>query len=114
MRTLAAAAVALSIVVTPSLAASPAVEAAIKMLKSISADPQRMERFCRGMEVVENLQERVDEFEARVAAALDQLLGPEFKAAREAVAKIDAEADEAPDSKALAAALDELSEKCPD
>jgi hypothetical protein len=113
MRALAAA-VALSLVTAPALAASPQVEAAIKALEAIGADAKRLDRFCKVMEVVEGLQDRIDQLETEMANSLDQLLGADFKAAREAVRKIEEEAQESADAKALNAAMDQLSDKCPD
>ena len=113
MRALAAA-IALSFITTPALAASPQVEAAIKVLQAVGADANRLKRFCKMMEIVEGLQDKIDELEARIATSLDQLLGADFKTAREAVKKVDDEREESSDSKALTAALDELSDKCPD
>jgi hypothetical protein len=113
MRALAAA-TALFLITTPALAASPQVEAAIKLLQAVGSDSARLDKFCKVMRVVEGIQDRIDQLETQVATSLDQALGANFKAAREAVKKIEDAAEESPDSKALNAALDELSDKCPD
>jgi len=113
MRALAAA-TALFIFATPALAASERVEVAVKLLQAIGSDPAKLAKFCKVMLVVEKLQDQIDQLEARVTTQLDEALGPNFKAAREVVKKIDDEAEESADSKALNAALDELSDKCPD
>ncbi len=107
-------ATALFLIATPTYAASPQVEAAIKLIQAVGSDSARLARFCKVMEIVEGIQDRIDQLEAEVATSLDQALGANFKAAREAVKKIEDEADETSDSKALNAALDELSDKCPD
>jgi hypothetical protein len=113
MRALAAA-IALFLIATPAFAASPQVEAAIKVLQAVGSDPARLSKFCKVMQIVEEIQDRIEQLEARIATSLDQALGENFKAAREAVRKIEEDADELPDRKALDAALDELSDKCPD
>jgi hypothetical protein len=112
MRALAAA-VALSVITTPALAASPRVEAAIKVLQAIGSDPAKLAKYCKVVQIVEDLQDRIDQLEVRIAASLDEALGADFKAAREAVKKIEDEEEESPDSKALNAAMDDLSDKCP-
>jgi hypothetical protein len=113
MRALAAA-TALFLITTPALAASPQVEDAIKLLQGVGSDPGKLDKFCKAMKIVEGLQDRIDRIETQITTALEQVLGANFKAAREAVRKVEDEAEQSPDSKALKAALDELSDKCPD
>jgi selenocysteine lyase/cysteine desulfurase len=112
MRALAAA-TALFLIATPALAASPQVEAAVKVLQAIGSDPARLDRFCKVMKIVEGIQERIERLEARITSSLDQALGEHFKAYREAAKKIEDDEDESADSKALTTALDDLSDKCP-
>jgi hypothetical protein len=112
MRALAAA-TALFLIATPALAASPQVEAAVKVLQGVGSDPAKLDKFCKLMKIVEGIQERIERLEARVTAQLDQALGEHFKAYREAAKKVEDAEDESPDSKALTAALDDLSDKCP-
>jgi hypothetical protein len=113
MRVLAAA-TALFLIATPALAASPQVEAGVKFLQGVGSDPARLDRFCKVMRVVEGIQDQIEALETRVATALDQALGESYKAAREAVRKIEEDSDRSPDAKALEAAIDELADKCPD
>jgi len=113
MRALAAA-TALFLIATPALAASPQVEAAVKVLQGVGSDPAKLDKFCKVMKIVEGIQERIERLEARATTSLDQALGESFKAYREAAKKVEDAEDESPDSKALTAALDELSDKCPD
>jgi hypothetical protein len=113
MRALAAA-IALCFLATPAPAASPQVEAVIKRLQDIGNDPTRLARFCKVMDAVDEIQERIDKLEAQVTAALERALGENFKAYREAMQKADDAADELPDRKALSAAMDTLTDKCPD
>jgi hypothetical protein len=113
MRALAAA-FALFFIATPAPAASQQVEAVVKLLQGIGNDPAKLARFCKVMNVIEEIQDRIDKLEDQVAASLQKALGENFKAYREAAQKIDDAADEMPDRKALTAAMDELSDKCPD
>ncbi len=55
MRALAAA-TALFFIATPALAASAPVEAVIKRLHGIGADPAKLAKFCKVMQIVENSQ----------------------------------------------------------
>jgi Spy/CpxP family protein refolding chaperone len=113
MRVLAAA-ISLVCIATPAPAASPQVEAAVKLLQGIGKDPQRLARFCKVMDVVEGIQDRIEKLEAQVAASMEKALGENFKAYREALQKADEAADDTPDRRALNAAMDELADKCPD
>jgi hypothetical protein len=110
MRVLAAA-IALSLITAPALAASPQVESAIKAFQSVGVDPNRLKTFCELIQISERMGDNEDPaLQAQIDKLVEQL-GADFKAAWEAVE----EADEAsPDGKALSAALDELSEKCPE
>jgi hypothetical protein len=110
MRALAAA-IALSLITTPALAASPKVEAAIKVLQAVGADANKLKTFCELMQIDEKMGEKEDPvLEAQMDKLIDQL-GADFRAALEAVEDIP---EESPDGKVLAAALDQLEDKCPD
>ncbi len=112
MRALAAA-TALFLIATPALAASPQVEAAVKVLQAIGSDPAKLDKFCKVMKIVEGIQARLERLEARITTSLEEALGDNFKAYREAAKKIEDAEDEAPDSKALTTAMDDLTDKCP-
>jgi hypothetical protein len=110
MRALAAA-LALALIATPALAASPQVEAAIKVLQAIAADPAKLKTFCEMMKIEEKMGDKGEPtLEAQIDKLLDQL-GADFKIAWAAVDAID---ENSPDGKVLAAALDQLEDKCPD
>jgi hypothetical protein len=110
MRALAAA-IALSLITAPALTTSPQVEAAIKVFRAVGADASRLTIFCEMMELDKKFGETEDPvLEAQINRLLDRL-GADFKAAWETVEEID---ENSPDGKILNAALDELSEKCPD
>jgi selenocysteine lyase/cysteine desulfurase len=112
MRALAAA-TALFLIATPALAASPQVEAAVKVLQAIGSDRAKLDKFCKVMKIVEGIQARLERLEARITTSLEEALGDNFKAYREAAKKIEDAEDESPDSKALTTAMDDLTDKCP-
>jgi selenocysteine lyase/cysteine desulfurase len=86
MRALAAA-TALFLIATPALAASPQVEAAVKVLQAIGSDRAKLDKFCKVMKIVEGIQARLERLEARITTSLEEALGDNFKAYREAAKK---------------------------
>jgi hypothetical protein len=109
MRALAAA-IALFLVTTPALAASPQVEAAVKVFQAVGADANRLKTFCEMNQIDEKMGEKEDPaLKAQIDKLLDQL-GADFKDAWKAVEDID---ENSPDGKVLKAALDQLEDKCP-
>jgi hypothetical protein len=109
MRALATA-IALSLLTIGALAASPKVEAALKVFQTVSTDPNRLKTFCELMRLDEQNAEKADPFlEVKMDRLLDEL-GPDFQAAWEIAEDIDPASD---DGKVLNAALDRLSDKCP-
>jgi hypothetical protein len=89
----------------------PQVEAAIKVLQAIAADPAKLKTFCEMMKIEEKMGDKGEPtLEAQIDKLLDQL-GADFKIAWAAVDAID---ENSPDGKVLAAALDQLEDKCPD
>ena len=109
MRALATA-IALSLLTTAALTASPEVEAAIKVFQAVGSDPSQLKTFCELMQIDDKMDEKADpSLEAQVDEMLDKL-GPDFKAAWETVEDIDPASD---DGKILNAAVDRLSDKCP-
>src|SRR4051812_42922794 len=110
MRALAAA-ITLFLVTTPALAASPQVEAAIKVFQAVGADANRLKTFCEMMQIDEKMDKKeVPALIAQKDKLLDQL-GADFKAAWNVAEDID---DKSSDGKVLNAALDQLEDKCPD
>jgi hypothetical protein len=108
MRALAAA-LALSLITAPALAASPKVEDAIKVLKAVAADPQKLKAFCELSELIGAMGDKVDPAaEAKMDGYFD-ILGPDFGAAWEVVETTD---EKSPDGQALEAAIEELEGKC--
>jgi hypothetical protein len=110
MRALAAA-FALALIATPALAASPQVDAAVKVFQTVAADAAKLKAFCEMMKIEEQMGDKADPaLEAQFDKLLDQL-GADFKIAWAAVEAVD---ENSPDGKVLSAALDQLDEKCPD
>jgi hypothetical protein len=110
MRALAAA-ITLFLVATPALAASPQVEAAVKVFQAVGADANRLKTFCEMNQIDKKMGEKEDPaLKAQIDKLLDQL-GADFKAAWKAVEDID---ENSPDGKVLNAALDQLEDKCLD
>jgi hypothetical protein len=105
MRALAST-ITLFLVTTPAIAASPQVEAAVKVFQAVGTDANRLKTFCEMMKIDEKRGEK----DAQMDKLLDQL-GADFKAAWNAAEDID---DKSPDGKLLNAALDQLEDKCPD
>ena len=106
-----AAAIALSLITAPALAASPQVDAAVKVFQTVAADANKLKTFCEMITVEEKMGDKADPaLEAQIDKLVDQL-GADFKIAWAAVEAVD---ENSPDGKVLSAALDQLDEKCPD
>jgi hypothetical protein len=106
-----ASAITLFLVTTPALAASPKVEAAVKVFQAVGADANKLKTFCEMMQIEEKMGGKEDPaLKAQMDKLLDQL-GAEFKAAWNTVEDVD---DDSPDGKVLNAAVEKLEDKCPD
>jgi hypothetical protein len=110
MRVLAAAAVSLFLIATPALSANPKVDNALKVLQAIGADANKMKIFCEMMVLDEKMGDKEDPALEDQVDKLAEQLGPDFIAAWDAIEEID---ENSPDGKVLAAAIDQLEEKCP-
>jgi hypothetical protein len=109
MRALAAA-IALALITTPALAATPQVEAAVKAFQAVGADANKVKIFCEMIKLDEQMGDKDD---PTLAAQIDKLvdqLGADFKIAWAAVEAVD---EKSPDGKVLHAAQDQLEDKCP-
>src|ERR1700680_4411820 len=92
------------------LAASPKVEAALKVFKAVSADPGKLKTFCAMDSALETAAEKKDKAAAANIRALMKQLGPDFETAWNAAEAMD---DKSADGKAYFAGVDELVGKCP-
>jgi hypothetical protein len=100
------AALTLALLAMPTLAASPKVEAAIKTIRAVAADPNLQKTFCALL----TIDDEKDDPNAK--AAIDgyvKQLGSEFQSAWDVVESID---ENSPDGQAVGAVLDELDDKC--
>ena len=89
----------------PAHAASPEVEAAIKTIRAVAADPNLQKTFCAMLAADEK-----DDLNAK--AAIDgyiKQLGSKFQSAWDVVEKLD---ENSADGQAVAEVLDELDDKC--
>ena len=99
-----------ALLIIAALAASPEVESALKVFRTIGADANRLKAFCEVMQTEQENSGKADPLlEAKMDKLLDEL-GADFKAAWETAGSIDPTSD---DGKVLDAALDQLSDKCP-
>ena len=77
-----AVALALALLAIPAHAASPKVEAAIKTIRAVAADPNLQRTFCALLEMKEKLDDKKDD--PKIEAAMDEYvkrLGPNFQSA---------------------------------
>ena len=99
---------ALALLTMPALSASPKVEAAIKTIRAVAADPNLQRTFCALLEM-----DKVgDKKDPKLEAAIDgyvKRLGSNFQTAWDVVESID---ENSPDGQTIDAVLDELDDKC--
>ena len=101
----------LLLIITPTLAASPKVESAVKVLQAVAADANKLKTFCELMDLDEKLGDTESPvLETQMDKLLDQL-GEDFELAWDVVEETD---ERSPDGRALNAALDQIEDKCPD
>ena len=109
MKRFAFAAVAVCLAAAPAFAASPKVDAAVKTLKAVSADPAKLKTFCDMSKVMSAMGEKQDAAaEAKIDGFMKQL-GTEFETAWNVGNDLN---ESSPDGKAYGAGLDDLSGKC--
>ena len=96
----------LALLAMPAVAASPKVEAAIKTIRAVAADPNQQKTFCALLAI----DDEKDDPSAKAAIdAYVKQLGSEFQSAWEIVQSTD---ENSPDGQAIDAVLDELDDKC--
>lgn len=92
------------------LAASPQVESAVKTFKAIAADAAKLNAFCTMIKTMDAADEKDEAAaEAKVAGFVKEL-GPDFQAAWQTADDVEEDSE---DGKALSAAIDEVTGKCP-
>src|SRR5262245_46639217 len=90
-------------------AASPQVEAAIKSVQSVGADPAKLKTFCELNKLLEAVAEKEDPAAQKQVEELIGKLGPDFSAAWDVGDELD---EASPDGQAFYAAVDALAGKC--
>ena len=106
--------IAAALVVTPILAASPKVEAAIKSLSKIEADGAKFQSFCKIIKDLDDVPEQDTAKAESLETQLENLLksiGFDVVQAWDLGSDLDAQSD---DGKAFEAAVEALEAKCPD
>jgi hypothetical protein len=91
------------------MAASPAVNAAIKAMKAVAADPAKLKTYCAMQKATEALGEKEDAAAEAKIDAMAKQLGPEFNKAMEAVGDLD---EKTADGKEYYAVVEEIDAKC--
>jgi hypothetical protein len=110
MKRVIAAGIFVALAASPSLAASAKVDAAVKTFRAVSADPAKLKIFCEMKKTMEAAGDRDDPGDdAKIEGYMKQL-GNDFQTAWSAGDDVD---ETSPDGKALNAAIDALSAKCP-
>lgn len=92
------------------LAASPKIESAIKTFKAVAADAGKLKTYCAMTSAMDSAGEKEDKALAAKISGYMKQLGTDFVAAWNAGEGVD---DNSADGKAYVAAIDELSDKCP-
>lgn len=101
--------IAVSLGAYPGFAASPKVEAAVKIFKAVSADAGKLKIFCEMTKAMDAMGDKQDAAaEAKIQGYTKQL-GTDFETAWNAGDDAD---ESTPDGAALRAALDDLAGKC--
>jgi hypothetical protein len=109
MKRVVFAAVAVCLAAAPVLAASPKIDAAVKTLKAVDADPAKLKIFCDMSKVMDAAGEKADAAaDAKIAGYMKQL-GPDFETAWNAAEGLN---ETSADGKAYNGALDDLAGKC--
>ena len=98
-----------SLAASPALAADPKVESAIKTFKSVSADASKLKTFCEMSKVMEQVGEKEDKAADAKIDGLMKQLGPDFE---KAWAAGDGLTETSADGKAFSTAMDDLMAKC--
>jgi hypothetical protein len=99
-----------SVISAPAFAASPKVEAAIKVFQAVGADANKLKIFCEIIKIDDQMGTKEDAAKTAQIDKLSDQLGPDFAAAWDTAEDTD---DDSPDGKALNDVLDQVSAKCP-
>jgi hypothetical protein len=109
MRSVLAAIIAVGLAAAPAHAASPKIEAAIKVFQAVGADAKKLQTFCTLTKKLDAMGDKDDPKAEAEVTALIKSLGADFETAWAASDDLD---ENSPDAKAFEAALDAVSSKC--
>jgi len=92
------------------LAAAPEIEAAIKTLQAVGADPGKLKTFCELNKIMQAVGKKEDPDAEKQMEDIAKRLGPEFETAWYSADELD---ETSPDAQAFYTAADALGAKCP-
>jgi hypothetical protein len=104
VRTFTAAALALSLLAAPAIAASPKVDEAIKTVRALTADANRLKTFCAFLDEMEKTPDKDGPAGDAVIDKYVKLLGADFQTAWDTIEGVD---ENSADGKAIDAVLQE-------
>jgi hypothetical protein len=109
MKRVTFAGLALCLLAVPGFAASPKIDAAVKVFQDVGSNPAKLKTFCEMTKAMDAAGEKSNpEADAKIDGMMKQL-GADFESAWNAIEGVD---DNSPDGKAYNAALDDLAGKC--
>ena len=100
---------ALTLLAVPAHAASPQVEGAVQVFRSVANDPGKLATVCQLVEVMEEAGDHLDAATEEKIQTIVKQVGSEFETAWNLGDELD---EDSPDAAAYNAALEELSSKC--
>ena len=100
---------ALTLLAVPAHAASPQVEGAVQVFRSVANDPAKLATVCQLAKVMDEAGDHLDAATEEKIQTIVKQVGPEFETAWNLGDELD---EDSPDAAAYNAALDELASKC--
>ena len=100
---------ALTLLALPAHAASPQVEGAVQVFRSVANDPAKLATVCQLAKVMDEAGDHLDAATEVQIQTIVKQVGPEFETAWNLGDDLD---EDSPDAAAYNAALEELSSKC--
>ena len=93
----------------PSNAASPKVDAAVRVFRAVATNPAKLAIFCQLNRVLEEAGDQFDAATEKTVQSLVARIGPDFEAAWDLGAELD---EDTPDAATYDAPVEALSSKC--
>ena len=100
---------ALTLLALPAHAASPKIEGAIQVFRSVASDPAKLATVCQLAKVMDEAGDHLDAATEEKIETIVKQVGSEFETAWNLGDDLD---EDSPDAAAYNAALEELSSKC--